>query len=77
MNQNSEEITIEFFQACKDGNLEVVSRMLGNGKFNPTELNEWAPVYLPKSALGEATRNGRMDVVQMLLADPRVSPGNL
>lgn len=65
----------EFKEACKNGDLDAVQRLLTNPKLNPAG-GEFGYAWY-QEPIKYATMFGHTDVVRRLLQDPRVNPANV
>lgn len=65
----------EFLDACKNGNLETVQRLLTNPKLDPAGGEYGSAWY--QEPIKYATMFGHTEVVRRLLQDPRVNPRNV
>lgn len=65
----------EFKEACKNGDLVSVQRLLTNPNFNPAG-GEFGYAWY-QEPIKYATMFGHTDVVRRLLQDPRINPANV
>lgn len=55
-----------FYNACTNGNIKKVTKLLTNPDINPA--------YKDNQAIISASKNGHINVVRLLMNDPRVDP---